>query len=132
MNSRNTKGKKKKLNVLARCLNSEEGLEACDWQDEESRQKAAKKAEAVARKLVKEQEQAQVRAERGPIEAYTGALSAKNKPDLQEVAKSLAISKDGTKTDIQCRINVHFDAHPRLNEDPKYMGLFVRGTCGQK
>jgi hypothetical protein len=91
MNSRNTKGKKKKLNVLARCLNSEEGLEACDRRDEESRQKAAKNAEAVARKLVKEHERAQAHAEQGPIEAYTGALSAKNKPDLQEIAESLAI-----------------------------------------
>jgi hypothetical protein len=49
-------------------------------------------------------------------------------PDL----RTLAISKDGTKTNVQRRINVHFDAHPRLKEDPKYMGLFVRGTRGQK
>ena len=63
--------------------------------------------------------------ERGLIEAYTGTLSMKNKPDLQDIAEALAISKDGTKTDLQNWINAHFDAHPRFKEDLKYVGLFV-------
>lgn len=117
--------KKKKLNVLARCLNSEEGLEACDRHDEENRQEVAKKAETAACKLVKGQERVRARAECEPIEAYTSALSTKNKPDLQDIAEALAISKDGTKTNLQNHINAHFDAHPRFKEDPKYLGLFV-------
>ena len=61
MNARDAKAKKKKkLNVLARILNSEEGLEACDWHDEGDRQKVAKKAETAACKLVKEQERLRV------------------------------------------------------------------------
>ena len=45
MNARDAKTgrKKRKLNVLARCLTSEEGLAACAQQDEEDRQRAVKK-----------------------------------------------------------------------------------------
>ena len=57
INTRDAKAKKKKkLNVFARCLNLEEGLEACDQRDEENRQKVAKKAETAVCKLAKEQE----------------------------------------------------------------------------
>jgi hypothetical protein len=132
MNARNTKTKKKKkLNVLARCLNSDEGLDACDQRDEEDRQKQARKEESAARKLAKEQERERARAARGPVEAYMGSLASKSKPDLQEIAEALALPKDGTKQDLQTRINAHFDAHPRFKEDPKYIGLFIR-TRGQK
>ena len=117
--------KKRKLNVFARCLNLEEGLEACDRRDEENRQKVAKKVETAAHKLAKEQERVQARMEQGLIKAYTGTLSMKNKPNLQDIAEALAISKDGTKTNLQNCINSHFDAHPRFKEDLKYMGLFV-------
>jgi hypothetical protein len=132
MIARDTKTKKKKkLNVLARCLNSDEGLDACNRRDEEDRQKQARKEELAARKLAKEQERERARAARGPVEAYTGSLASKSKPDLQEIAEALALSKDGTKQDLQTRINTHFDAHPRFKEDPKYVGLFIR-TRGQK
>lgn len=133
MNARDQKKKKKKLlNVNARCLNSDEGMIACDRRDEEERRKAEEKGKAAARKLAKEQERERVRAERGPVTAFVGALSSKNKPDLQEIAEALALSKDGTKQELQDRINGYFIAYPRFKEDPKYLGLFLRGNRGQK
>ena len=122
----------KLLNVNARCLNSDEGMIACDRRDEEERRKAEEKGKAAARKLAKEQERERVRAERGPVTAFVGALSSKNKPDLQEIAEALALSKDGTKQELQDRINGYFIAYPRFKEDPKYLGLFLRGNRGQK
>ena len=47
-------------------------------------------------------------------------LAAKNKP-----AEALAISTDGTQTDLQNRINAHFNAHLRFKEDLIYFFIHV-------
>ena len=81
----------------------------CAQCDAEDAAKAQKKAEAKACKEAKEVEQQRLRAERGPIEAYTGLLSSKLKPDLQEIAEALELPKDSTKQDLMAQINEHFE-----------------------
>jgi hypothetical protein len=129
MNAQDAKAKKKKkLNVLARCLTLEEGLEACDQHNEEDRQKVAKELATAACKLAKEQERLRVCAEQRPIEVYTGTLSTKNKPNLQDIAKALTILQK-----LTCKTaSMPTSIHTHNSRKTQYMGLFLHSTCGQK
>jgi hypothetical protein len=104
MNVRDSKGwRKKKLNVNACYLNLEEGMVLCAQHDTEDVAKSQKKVEAnlaKARKAVKETERQRLHVKRGPVEAFTGSLLSRLKPDLQEIVNALKLLKDGTKQDL--------------------------------
>ena len=61
---------------------------------------------------------------RGPDAPFTGSLSSKNKPDLQEIAAALDLPEDGTKDALIQRINACFDSNPLLHDRPRFAGLF--------
>lgn len=125
MNSRENQPKKKrKLNVEARILTSDEGLALCEQREVESLAKEAKKEDIAARKREKEAERQRLRAERGPN--FSGGLASKNKPDLQDIAEALGLAKDGNKPNLLARINSHFDSNINLKSEARYAGLFNR------
>ena len=59
-------------------------------------------------------------------EPFFGALTARSKPDLQDVAQALGISIEGSKKILLEHINNHFEANPDLHSSLRYEGLFNR------
>jgi hypothetical protein len=115
----------------ARMLTSDEGLRLAEEQEEERRAKKQKKEEITQRREDKAAERRRQRADRDPSEPFRGALTSKNKGDLQEIAGVLCLSEDGTVKDLQARIIAHFDAHPDLRDSPRFTGLFNRTRISQ-
>ncbi|KAF8239066.1 hypothetical protein L208DRAFT_1033757, partial [Tricholoma matsutake] len=59
-----------------------------------------------------------------PDALFTGSLSLKSKPNLQEIAGALSLLEDGTKEVLVCHINNLFDSHPCLHDSDRFTGLF--------
>jgi hypothetical protein len=57
-----------------------------------------------------------------------GALSSKNKADLQDIADALSLTEDGTKEVLVRRINTFFDSHPHIRNSDRFVGLFSRAS----
>jgi hypothetical protein len=76
--------------------------------------------------VAKEAEREVLRQQRDPNEPFTGKLSSKSKPDLQDVAQALGLATDGQKKVILARINAYFDENPHLRETSQFEGLFNR------
>ncbi|KAF8226210.1 hypothetical protein L208DRAFT_1042270, partial [Tricholoma matsutake] len=55
---------------------------------------------------------------------FTGSLSSKSKPDLQEIAGMLSLPEDGTKEVLVHQINTFFDSHLQLQDSNRFTGLF--------
>jgi hypothetical protein len=88
---------------------------AKEKKDKEKRQrKAAAAAEAITRRAAQEHSA-----------EFKGPLSSKNKENLQDIAHALQISLDGKKADLASRISQHLNAHPELEEDSCFGGLFT-------
>jgi len=127
LNAHNNKGsKRRKLNVEARWLNSDEGLRMAEEAEALKAAEEQRKREAQEQRAAKEAEREEQRRQRDPNEPFTGALASKTKPDLQDVAQALGLAIDGQKKDLLARINTHFDANPLLREDPRFEGIFNR------
>ena len=118
--------KRQKLNVDARCLTSEEGLRLAQEQQALKEAQEQKKREAQEQRAAKEADCERLRLERNPDEPFTGALTTKAKPDLQDVAQALGLLITGSKKDLLERITHHFDENPNLRNTPRYEGLFSR------
>jgi hypothetical protein len=118
--------KRQKLYVDARCLTSEEGLRLAQEQQALKEAQDRKKREAQEQRAAKEAERDRLRLERSPDEPFTGALTTKAKPDLQDVAQALGLLITGSKKDLLERITHHFDENPNLRNAPHYEGLFSR------
>jgi len=124
----NKPSKRRKLNVEARVLTSAEGKRLAAEKDAERKVKEQKKKDAAARRKQKENDREQQRRARAPDAPFTGSLSSKSKPDLQEIAGVLSLPEDGTKEVLVRRINTFFDSHPRLRDSDRFTGLFNRAT----
>ena len=61
-----------------------------------------------------------------PDTPFTGSLSLKSKPDLQEIAGTLSLAEEGTKEVLICKINTFFDSHPHICNSDRFRGLFNR------
>lgn len=118
--------KRQKLNVDARCLTSEEGLRLAREQQAVKEAQERKKREAQEQRAAKEAERERLRLERDQNEPFTGALTTKPKPDLQDIAQALGLPTTGGKKDLLERITHYFDANPDLRNTPRYEGLFNR------
>ena len=118
--------KRRKLNVEARVLTSEEGKRLAAEKDAERAAKEQKKREAATRRKQKENDREQQRRDRAPDAPFTGSLSSKSKPDLQEIAGALSLAEEGTKDVLVRRITTFFDSHPRLRDSERFIGLFNR------
>lgn len=116
--------KRQKLNVDARCLTSEEGLRLAQEQQALKQAQEQKKCEAQEQRAAKEAERERLRLERNPDEPFTGTLTTKSKPDLQDVAQALGLLTTGSKKDLLERITNHFDGNPNLRNTPCYENLF--------
>lgn len=118
--------KRRKLNVDARWLNSDEGLRLAEEQEALRIAEEQKKREAREQREAKEAEREEQRRQRDPNAPFTGALTSKTKADLQDIAQILGLTIDGQKKEVLARINSHFDANPVLREDSRFEGIFNR------
>lgn len=118
--------KRQKLNVEARCLTSEEGLRLAREQQALKDAQERKKRETQEQRAAKEAERGRLRLERDWNEPFTGALTTKPKPDLQDIAHTLGLLTTGGKKDLLERITQCFDGNPNLRNTPRYEGLFNR------
>jgi hypothetical protein len=107
-------------------LTSAEGKWLAAEKDAERKAKEQKKKDVAARQKQKENDREQQRQARAPDAPFTGSLSSKSKPDLQEIGGALSLSEDGTKEVLVRRINTFFDLHPRLRDSDRFTGLFNR------
>ena len=116
--------KRRKLNVDARWLNSDEGLRLAEEQEALRVAGDQKKREAREQRTAKEVEREEQRLQRDPTAPFAGALTSKTKADLQDIAQVLGLATDGQKKDILARINTRFDANPVLRDDLRFEGMF--------
>ena len=108
--------KRRKLNVEARVLEKETERAA----------KAQEHKDAEIRRKHQALEREQQRRDCPADQPFTGALSSKKKPDLQEIAGALDLSEDGTKEVLISRINEFFEQKPDHCNMPRFSGLFNR------
>ena len=66
-----------------------------------------------------------------PDTPFIGALSSKNKSQLQDIAFTLHLPIDNklTKNNLISSINDHFDKHPSLKATPRYKQIFNPQQC---
>jgi hypothetical protein len=57
-------------------------------------------------------------------ETYTGRLSGKSKPELEDIATALSLSTKGTKSEILECIKEHLENTPNLCQDHRFSGLY--------
>jgi hypothetical protein len=122
----NRPSKRRKLNVDARWLNSDEGLRLAEEYEAVRVADEEKKHSARELRAAKEAEREEQRWQRDPNTPFTGTLNSKSKADLQDVAHALGLSMDGQKKDLLERIKAYFDANTTLRDHPCYEGLFHR------
>ena len=118
--------KRRKLIVEAQVLTLEEGKQLAAEKDAERAAKEQKRKDTAMRRKQKENDREQQRRDRAPDAPFTGSLSSKNKPDLQEIAGALSLAEEGTKEVLIHRINTFFDSHPRIRDSERFTGLFNR------
>ncbi|KAG1812774.1 uncharacterized protein BJ212DRAFT_1368210 [Suillus subaureus] len=121
------------INVGARGLTSQAGIQAWEADKAQCAEKARKKADAT--QWQEEQETAHITAHaaHGPTTVFSSALSSKSKADLLEQAQALGISLENAwNNGDQCEcIQAHLNNNPALKTDPKFAGLYGH-TRGQK
>ena len=118
--------KRRKLNVEARWLNSDEGLRIAQEQEASRTAEEQRKKEGRELRAAKQAEREKQRRQRDPNKPFTGSLMTKTKADLQDVAQVLGLTIDGQKKELLARINAYFNEHPLLCEDPRFEGIFNR------
>ena len=107
-------------------LTSAEGKQLAAEKDAERAAKEQKKRDTAMQQKQKENDREQQRRDRAPDAPFTGSLSSKNKPDLQEIAGALSLAEEGTKEVLIHRINTFFDSHPCIHDSERFTGLFNR------
>jgi hypothetical protein len=123
--------KRRKLNVDARVLASDEGMQLAAEKEQERAAKAEEQKDTGIRRKQQAAESEQQRRDRPadqPSSSFTGALNSKKKPDLQEIAGALNLSEDGTREALILRINTFFEQKPDRRDDPQFLGLFNRAS----
>ena len=113
-----------KLNVEAWALTLAEGKQLAAEKDAEQAAKEQKKRDAAMQQNQKENDREQQQCDQAPDAPFTGSLSSKNKPNLQEIAGALSLAEEGTKEVLIHRINAFFDSHPHIHDSERFTGLF--------
>ncbi|CAK5282967.1 unnamed protein product, partial [Mycena citricolor] len=118
----NQPSKKRKLNVDARCLTSEEGRELAAQQEEERSAKAQEKADNAAQAKKKEIDAVVRRQTRDANEPFVGLLTSRSKELLVDVAFDLQLPQEKLKlkADFLEAMRQHFDKFPEKRSHPKY------------
>jgi hypothetical protein len=112
-------------------LTSDEGKRLAAEKETEWAAKAQKQKDAEIRRKQQAAEREQQRHDRPADQPFTGALSSKKKPDLQEIAGALNLTETGTKEALISRINKFFEQNPDLHDAPRFLGLFNRASKRQ-
>lgn len=126
--NKKTRKKEKRFRADAKLMTSGEGK--AEWERQKA-ERIEKERQEAEKRLEKEKAAAEREIQRN-IQAtsgkFSGALSTKSKPDLQDIAAAFHISIDGSKQTIADRISKHMDSHPELNDDDRFTGLFHSRT----
>ncbi|KAF8913463.1 hypothetical protein CPB85DRAFT_1434095 [Mucidula mucida] len=125
LNRRSTNPSRKRiLNVEARMLNSTEGLRmARELEAERERDEEDKRQRKRARLELSEQ-RARKRLELDTDAQFFGRIDSKKKDDLLDICAALGPTVTGTRDVLKTAIHTHFDNHPELRSDPRFIGLF--------
>lgn len=105
---------------------SAEGKQLAAEKNAERAAKEQKKKDTAIQQKQKENDREQQRRDQAPDAPFTGSLSSKSKPDLQEIAGALSLAEDGTKEVLIHRINTFFGSHPHIRNSERFTGLFNR------
>ena len=112
-------------NVEAQVLTSAEGKQLAAEKDAEWAAKEQKKKDTAIRRKEKENDREQQQRDQAPDAPFTGSLSSKSKPDLQEIAGALSLGEDGTKEVLIHLINTFFGSHPHIRDSEGLQGYSI-------
>lgn len=117
------KGSEHRFKTSAQVLTSAEGL--AEW-DAEKAARAEKQKKADDAVIMAQDRLSQRAAAAASSESlYSGALTSKNKDNLQEIAMAFGLTTDGTKAEIIQRIDVYMGTNGHLRENRRFAGLFT-------
>ena len=88
--------------------------------------KARKQKDTEIRRKQQAARKEQQRDRSNADQPFTGALSSKRKPDLQEIAGALDLSEDGTREALISRINELFEQKQVLRNTPRFSGSSIQ------
>ena len=88
--------------------------------------KARKQKDTEIRRKQSAAKREQQQRDRPADQPFTGALSSKRKPDLQEIAGALDLSEDGTREALISRINELFEQKQVLRNTPRFSGSSIQ------
>jgi hypothetical protein len=71
-------------------------------------------------------------AEDSPNQDSMGQLASYKKDDLRLLAIALSLNDKGTNNELQSHIDAHFKAHPDVQKNSQFSGLFNKGSHHQK
>lgn len=112
------------VSVPSRCITGADGLELLRQQDEEAKRKAEKAAELARRREAAKVNEVIRRRDR--TEPFKGALSSKKTDELGDIAHFFGIdSTIKTKKALEKAIIEHMEAHPELENNEMFTGLFI-------
>jgi hypothetical protein len=130
MNTRAAKKNgKAKLNVEARTLTSDEGLQMARERENLTMEKEADKKRRDDERQAKEKEEQRLREAEASTAVFRGAISSRNKSQLKDLAYALDVSIQGTAKELLTRITEHFDKDDALRNHPRFVGLFNRSRA---
>lgn len=125
-NSTKASGKKRRtgIRINAELLTSAEARSRREA-DQAIRDAADKKKEEAKRRKAERAlaEQAR-RLQMDAGHEFSGPLGSKKRGELEDIVKALGLLTTGTKAVLQEAIQQHFEAHPDLKSDRRFVGLF--------
>ncbi|KAG6843037.1 hypothetical protein H0H87_008419, partial [Tephrocybe sp. NHM501043] len=126
-------GHGRRINVKARIMTSEEGLQMCQKERAVREEKERQKQEKQSRKDTLNKENLVRRANHSATMVFMGALTinGKNKAELGDIVAALSldmqIDDKRTKAQLFELITQKFEEKPELKNDARFSGMFKRG-----
>ena len=108
---------------------SDEGMQLVAEKETGRAAKARKQKDTEIRRKQSAARREQQQRDRPADQPFTGALSSKRKPDLQEIAGALDLSEDGTREALISRINELFEQKQVIRNTPRFSGLVFNKTA---
>ncbi|KAG6834808.1 hypothetical protein H0H93_007268 [Arthromyces matolae] len=125
-------GHGRRIHVNARVMTSEEGLRMCEEDRAAREEKERQKREKQSKRDAVNKENVVRRETYGATMVFSGSLSSKNKTQLGDLAAALGfetqLDDKRTKAQFLEQITKKFEAEPELKDDPRFVGMFKRGS----